>query len=129
MKLQTRLISSLTKVFPDKINGSKLSEASVLRNEPFSFQIAFKNDEKETNVIPVFVRVETDLELSLISEYLVGYVPVTRADLVDSDPYFERKTPGLYPDILSRRKTNAEFVYQANPAFFIFVRPKSSFFL
>ncbi|MBO4734724.1 MAG: DUF4091 domain-containing protein [Clostridia bacterium] len=108
MKLQTKLVSSLTKVFPDKVNGNRLKEANVMQNEPFSFQIAFKNSETETDVIPVFVRVETDLDISLISEYSVGYVPVTRADFKDSDNYFERKTPGLYPDMLFARKTNAE---------------------
>ena len=108
MRLQTRIISSLTKVFPDKINGSKISKASVMRNEPFSFQVAFKNQETEKCVVPVFVRVETDLDISLISEYLVGYVPVTNAYFKDANRYFERKTPGLYPDMLFARKTNAE---------------------
>ena len=44
----------------------------------------------------MYVRVETDLDINIVSEYLEGYVPVTRADFVDADDYFERKTAGLY---------------------------------
>ena len=108
MKLETKLVSSLIKVFPDKAGGTKMTRASVFRNEPFSFQISYRNPKTETSVIPVSVKVETDLDISLISEYSVGYVPVIHADYKDSDRYFERKAPGLYPDMLLARKTNAE---------------------
>lgn len=108
MELETKLVSSLIKVFPDKAGGTKISKASVLQNEPFSFQVSYKNADTETSVIPISVKVETDLDISLISEYSVGYVPVVHADFKGSDRYFERKTPGLYPDMLLARKTNAE---------------------
>ena len=115
MKLQTKLVSSLTKVFPDKINGVRISSASVLQNEPFSFQIAFRNTKEKTEVTPVFVRVQTDLDISFVSEYSVGYVPVTRAVYGDSDEYFEKRKSGLYPDILFARKTNAEVRNDGQP--------------
>ena len=41
--LETRLVSSLAKIFPDEISGSTLESATALSNEPFSFQVAFKN--------------------------------------------------------------------------------------
>lgn len=110
MKLETKLVSSLEKIFSNEVKGECLSCTTLLRNEPFSFQIAFKNENLVDAVTPIYVKVESDLETRLISEYLVGYVPVTRADFTDSDEFFERKTPGLYPDMLLKRKTNAEVI-------------------
>ena len=40
MGIITRVVSSLTKVFPDEVMGSEIKFASCLKNEPFSFQIA-----------------------------------------------------------------------------------------
>ena len=108
MKLETKLISSLGKIFPDEVKGESLKSASLLRNEAFSFQVAFKNEESFNEITRVYVRVETDLDITLVSEYFEGYVPIIRADFANSDDYFERKTAGLYPDILFQRKTNAE---------------------
>ncbi len=110
MKLETKLISSLGKIFPDEVKGESLKTASLLRNEAFSFQVAFKNEEGFNDIARIYVRVETDLDINLISQYLEGYVPVTRADYIDSDDYFERKTAGLYPDVLFARKTNTEIL-------------------
>lgn len=110
MKLETKLISSLGKIFPDEVKGESLKTASMLKNEAFSFQIAFKNEVSFDAVTSVYVSIETDLDINLISEYLEGYVSVTRADFKDSDEYFERKTPGLYPDILLSRRANAEIL-------------------
>ena len=110
MKLETKLISSLGKIFPDEARGERLKAASLLKNEPFSFQVAFKNEESFNEITRVYVRVETDLDINLISEYLEGYVPVVRADFANSDDYFERKNAGLYPDPLFPRKTNAELL-------------------
>ncbi len=110
MKLETKLISSLGKIFPDEVKGESLKTASMLKNEAFSFQVAFKNEASFDTVTQIYVLIETDLDINLISEYLEGYVPVTRADFPNSDEYFERKTSGLYPDILFSRKTNAEIL-------------------
>ena len=95
MKLKTCLLSSLIKVFPDGFKGEPLSCATTLQNEPFSFQVAYKCEDDQINVTPVYIRVESDLDIGFISQYKVGYVPVTRADYINSDEYFDRKTPGL----------------------------------
>lgn len=118
MRLNTRLLSSLAKVFPDGCNEESINCATVLQNEPFSFQVAFKSDDGINDIEPVYLKVETDLDIELISQYKVGYVPVTRADYKDSDEYFERKTPGLYPDMLIARKTNAVAKDVANNGIF-----------
>lgn len=115
MKLETKLISSLGKIFPDEVKGEGLKSASLLTNEAFSFQVAFKNEESFNEITRVYVRVETDLDITLISEYFEGYVPVIRADFANSDNYFERKTAGLYPDPLFARKTNAEILDDGPP--------------
>jgi len=118
MKLKTKLLSSLVKVFPDGFNGESLFYATTLQNEPFSFQVAFKCEEDYDDIEPFYIKVETDLDINIISQYKVGFVPVTRADYVNSDEYFERKTPGLYPDMLIARKTNASIFDVADNGFF-----------
>ena len=107
MKLKTKIISSLEKVFPDEVKGEKLSAATCFKNEPFSFQLAFKNEDDDKDVIPIYIKVESDLPVECISQYKVGYVPVIKACIKNSDDNFERKNPGLYPDVLFPRKTNS----------------------
>ena len=110
MKLDTRLVSSLVKIFPDDINGERISNITIMQNEPFSFQIAFKSEDDDIEIVPLYIRIESDLDISLISQYKVGYVPVIRADHMFADDNFERKTPGLFPDVLLKRQTNPEIV-------------------
>jgi len=107
MKLETKLVSSLVKIFPDQVGGETISKATVFKNEPFSFQVAFRGESLNDFVKHIYVKIESDLNDSDIAEYLVGNVPVLRADRKNSDDYFERKTPGLYPDMLLKRVTNA----------------------
>lgn len=116
--MNTNLLSSLVKVFPDGFNGESLFYATAMQNEPFSFQVAFKCDDSINEIEPVYIRVETDLDVNLISQYKVGYVPVIRADFANADEFFERKTPGLYPDMLVARKTNADVFDIADNGFF-----------
>ena len=106
-ELETKVISSLAKVFPDEVKGETLKKATLLQNEPFSFQIAFKSTSGRA-VEPLYVRVESDIDLKYVSEYLVGYVPITRGVHINTDEFYDRKTAGLYPDMLLERKTNAE---------------------
>ena len=106
MQLETKVVSSLTKVFPDEVKGERIKCGSAFNNEPFSFQIAFKNPVDYIKSVPFYIRVESDLNDSLISNYKVGYVPVLTAAYPGADDNFDRKTPGLYPDILYKRTVN-----------------------
>ena len=106
--LETRLVSSLAKIFPDEISGSTLKSATTLSNEPFSFQVAFKNADLKSDAVQIYVRIETDIGLRNISEYKVGFVPVLRAAPQNADGYFERRQPGLYPDMLLERNVRSE---------------------
>lgn len=98
--LETKLISSLGKVFPDEVVGKPLKEVSILQNEAVSFQIAYKSTD---TVFPMYVVVETDIRSEYIEEYKVAYVPVENAATKNSDDLFDRKTVGMYPDILLER--------------------------
>ncbi|MBO4734158.1 MAG: hypothetical protein J5662_06765 [Clostridia bacterium] len=114
MRIITKLVSSLEKIFPDEAPGNRLERASALCNEPFSFQVAYRCEPCRDGFEPFYVRVQTDLEDRLISQYSVGYVPVMRADFMFADENFDRKTPGLYPDMLLRRTTNAPLFIDDN---------------
>ena len=59
----------MEKIFPNEVKSECLSCATLLRNEPFSFQVAFKNEESFKEITRVYVRVETNLNITLISEY------------------------------------------------------------
>lgn len=109
--IQTKLFSDLTLITPE--HGSEdpvLKEFSICRNEPFSFQMAYKyiNDpeaEKNPEELHFFIRISTDLP---VSTYHVSCVPVMHS--------FTKITPrqpiGMYPDILLPKKTNPTVLKQ-----------------
>lgn len=106
MKLNTYLLSSLDTVFSDTVPGDDtLGHTSMLRNEAFTFQMAVRVSEDETdnrwsNVMEL--RVETESPLGdKIKIYFAENVPCTRVGYRTSDDWFERKTAGVYPDRLA----------------------------
>ena len=103
--LELKILSSLEKIFPDSA-GAETARFSAMRNEPVSFQIAYKNADGERYVQPFYTVIDTDLEISLISQYKIGYVPVAQCVNIPEDEYYDRKTPGLFPDPLLPRGTN-----------------------
>lgn len=105
--LQTKLISSLAKIFPDEVQGSNFTKATALNNEPFSFQVVFRANTIAREGVPVYVRIDSDLDLSLITCYKVGYVPVLSGIPGERDDHYSRTMPGLYPDPLFQRVVNA----------------------
>lgn len=104
--LATKIVSSLTKVYPDKVNGTAISEISALKNEPVSFQVAYKIQKETSGVWPLYARVESTIDEKYISEYSVGLVPVTRCTSNQPDEFYDRTEPGVYPDPLYRRGVN-----------------------
>ena len=98
--ITVRLTDSLTPVFPGRFDGPTLSSFSLCRNEPFSFQMAYRITEGPEKSVPFFVRVETELPLSC---YYVGCVPVIHTDFPPLEP-----TPpvGPYPDVLMPKAVN-----------------------
>lgn len=103
MALETKLVSSLTKVYSDLINGNAISSIAALKNEPFSFQIAFKNSDDDKWNSSFFIKIESDLDIKYITQYKVGFVPAVSAAPRNNDEFYDRTTPGMYPDLLYKR--------------------------
>ena len=103
---KTRLISSLEKIFIDDVISSfaELRKLSVLKGERFSVQLLYVDEGKDYtfNRRPL-------LDLSLggtLSQYAtvrdVRNVPVDRPiNPEEHDGQYLRKTPGIYPDLLT----------------------------
>ena len=104
MKLDTVLLSSLHKVYPQNCPQTALTALSGMRNEPLSFQLAYKLPAGDKHSIPVFPRIESELDLNL---YSVGYVPVLHTNIPDIP---EAPAPGLIGDILLPKKVNPEIL-------------------
>lgn len=96
--LETRLLSSLTKVFADEeIKERKWDKGSMLCNEVYSFQIAYCW--KQSMIKQVGVRVVSELS-PWVTIRKVKLVPVEMPCYADHDDNLLRTTPGLYPDLL-----------------------------
>ncbi|MBO4298237.1 MAG: DUF4091 domain-containing protein [Clostridia bacterium] len=101
---QMRLLSSLHRVFPDCCPAARVVRLTAAANEPLSFQAAFRLEGEKPKSAMVNVRSECALPLST---YLVGYVPVLHTDTQD---YGALRSPGLFPDMLLKKRTNPELV-------------------
>ncbi|MDD3833348.1 MAG: hypothetical protein PHR18_05525, partial [Oscillospiraceae bacterium] len=92
---------------------------SLLENETFSFQIAFRcSSSADMHFLPVFTEVISDIPE--ISCYYVGYVPVTHANIPNLQTCFVSRECGLYPDILIPRKSKAKIKKEIFPGGNIF---------
>ncbi|MBQ9416481.1 MAG: DUF4091 domain-containing protein [Clostridia bacterium] len=101
--MQAKLISSLEKVFPEQAVRSfrTLSSLSVLYGERFSFQIVYRADKDESPVSWIRVGMQSDTE-ARVSFRIVDLVPVLFPCYEGkTDDLYLKKTPGLYPDLLS----------------------------
>ncbi|WP_199614087.1 DUF4091 domain-containing protein [Paenibacillus alkalitolerans] len=95
--LETRCLSSLSKVFPDEeLKDAPFNKFSALRNETFSFQVAFRSN---AIMKQLRVRIESDLT-DLITVRTVGLVPSEMPIYSGHDENILRSAPGLYPDPL-----------------------------
>ncbi|MCR5056572.1 MAG: DUF4091 domain-containing protein [Clostridia bacterium] len=98
-----KIVSSLDKCFPERKTSDfkELKSFSMLRNERYSFQICYDSDPGLSLASsPTNIGIESPLRDS-IKLYKVRNVPCdhpVRDNL--SDPYFEKTTPGLFPDVL-----------------------------
>lgn len=95
-KLVLYPLSSLAKVFLDGIYGEPFAGGSLLKNEEFSYQVAYFADESRMEL-----RLEVDSPLAdCITVRSVGNVPSELPSFPGTDDNYLRKTPGLYPDPL-----------------------------
>lgn len=94
---ETRLLSSLSKVFADEeMSQAAYDTGAAFNNETFSFQVAYRSNRLLKNI-----RVILQSELSeRITVRAVGLVPSELPTYHDHDEFVLRATPGLYPDPL-----------------------------
>ncbi len=94
MAFKTYVLSSLAKVFLDEEpkNYMQIKEISAFKNEKIAFQFAFASDEFTDDI---FFEISENLNI-----YKVISVPSVKAVDCDTDEYYLRTTPGLYPDVL-----------------------------
>lgn len=94
MAFKTYILSSLAKVFLDEEpeNYAQIKKLSAFRNEKAAFQFALSSDEFTDEL---FFEISENLNV-----YRVLSVPSVKAADDDTDEYYLRTTPGLYPDIL-----------------------------
>ena len=97
--LELRVISALEKVFPDTPPVQLQREFYGFQNEHLFFQLACTCDDTLSRK-KVHVVVESPLSTD-ITVRAVRCVPVMLATLPGADDNYLRKTPGLYPDLLS----------------------------
>ena len=98
--IELRVISPLEKVFPDTPPMQLQREFSGFQNEHLFFQLACTCDDTLSGK-KVHVVIESPLRAD-ITVRAVRCVPVMLATLPGADDNYLRKTPGLYPDLLSR---------------------------
>lgn len=98
MKITTQLASPLAKIFPetDMTTLAPFKSFSTLKNERFSFQLAYLVDEHWGGFMDV--KVESELE-KYIKVRRVESAPVRFTAYFHDDDVISNK-PGLYPDIL-----------------------------
>ena len=94
-------LSSMAKIFPEADpQDTPLTQISCLANEPLSFQVAYKLVSDQFFTVGTYVRIESELSISL---YAVGYVPVLQTRDIELDDHYR---PGLFGDILYPKKKN-----------------------
>jgi hypothetical protein len=94
---ELRVLSSLTKVFPDEaLEAAEVKRGSALRGEIFSFQAAYRAEQLTKSIR---VKVNSDLG-DRITVRTVGLVPSELPTYHDHDDRILRAAPGLYPDPL-----------------------------
>lgn len=107
--LELKFVSTLGNVFPHGFDEQYvIDHITALKNEPVSFQLAYRCEENEYSV-RFYTKIESDLDISF---YNVGYVSVPHVSnkLIKND-----YKPGLFPDILYPRKINPNASVAVSP--------------
>lgn len=97
--MKTLLLSSLTKVFKEKEpNFKELTSFSCLKNEKFSFQLAFSSESKNENKIYVSIKSPLEEDLNI---YLVKDIPAGKNGDERSDSFHYDLNRKAFPDLLT----------------------------
>ncbi len=96
--MKAKILSSLNKVFKDIFpNFSEISSASALKNESFSFQIAFMPERKEETEIEISIKSDLKDDITI---YLVKNMPSEFPGYEWSDSFHYDLKRSEYPDLL-----------------------------
>ncbi len=96
MSFKVRFVSSLAKIFPDKMPTNSIKKGTALRNEVFAFQAAYYSDILWADIeISVKSPIADYITVRQVELVPVDYVPT----LVDKDALLTK--PGMAPDLLS----------------------------
>ena len=94
-----KLTSSQLKLTPlmtdEEIGQYEITSATMLKNEPFSFELVYRSETELRQ--PVTVSVKTELPAE---EWRIDYVPVSYAANYYGESGYVGDLPGLYPDLL-----------------------------
>lgn len=109
MYAELRSLSSLEKLFVDEAPASAAPEVQGFQNEVVSWQVAMiLRDASRSR----YVRAEVAPEYAdYVRVYQVRHVPVHMPTYEDADDNYLRKTPGLYPDLLSPLRPHSLRIY------------------
>lgn len=106
--LDVRFYHSLIPVFADKEpNGKEITSVSMCQNQAAHFQMAFKINDKSAFDTAFYIRVDSDLPVSM---YYINNVPVIHTSTMQNDAPI-----GLYPDVLLEKSINPELKNHAFP--------------
>ena len=98
--LETRCLSSLTKVFADQeLSEASFQKGSALWNEVYSFQVAYRGTSQRHPLKELKVNVQSDIDAS-VKVRTVGLVPSEFPIYANHDENILRAKPGLFPDPL-----------------------------
>ena len=102
-------VSSQYKHLPGRNSESirlhTITNASVMKNESFSFQALFRTGQAYNH--PVSIGLDTELPAKA---WRVDYVAVQNPSANESGAGFESKGPGLFPDLLTPRPAKPEIL-------------------
>ena len=95
--IEIKILNSLIPIMPDsELEVQQLKNCIICKNQPFSFQMAYKITDGSARDIPFFIKVKSELE---ISNYYTACVPIIHTDYANLKPV---PPIGMYPDILIR---------------------------
>lgn len=101
--METRLLSSLEKVFLDEAPEETALNLTALQRETVAFQLAFRDTEAAWQEVTLQVESAAQVRVRL-----VAHVPVRMANYPDGDDDILRGgAPGLYPDLLEEAQPHA----------------------
>lgn len=100
-QIDTVVTCSMEKILPEAPPEDRgIRRLSCFANEPLSFAVAYHLTSTQAFVTGTYVRIESELPISL---YSVGYVPLPQTQDAQMD---DKLRPGLVGDLLLPKKTN-----------------------